>query len=274
MSDQHLDELDLRQLSKRIAEIFKVNKRFLLYILVGIMLLSSAYFIKVVLNPKYQSEVFLKTKFVKIEQLEVMFKKYNSYINAPNTNPISGILGGFLSKANITGFEIIEVNIDPKDKDLKFRLYKLKTEFSEKPNQYAEPAIDSVIADIQSFIGNDNEIIENKKRLREGILETDSLIKIAFNAGNNMKNRIQENGQMLVMSDIYNSISGILSKKEGYQIELAFYKNENLIYKSSPNLISKTINTPVIIFVISFLVWLAFCGVFCIIKLIFGESTN
>jgi hypothetical protein len=264
------DEINLKQLGKKVVQIFSSKRRTFGLIFIITMLLASVYFVKIIVNPSYKSEVILKTKFINIKQLEACFEKYNSFLGAPNTNPVDPEFGKLLMKSNITRFEISEINADPKDKDLKYRLYSLVTFYGKKPEANSEQNIDATIRDIQNFLSRQNEIVEHRKRLKEGIIETDSLIKIAFNAGNNMKNRIQENGQMLVLSDIYNSISGILSKKEAYQIELAFYNNDNLIFKASPVIISKKIKVPLMIYIYGFLFWAFICGVWIMGSLVFG----
>jgi hypothetical protein len=271
-NQRNSDEIDLKQVGKKVTKIFYKRKKLFVSLLCVIMIFALAYFVYVLIIPVYKSEVILKSKFVKMEQLESCFKKYNSYINAPNTNPINKQLGDILKKANILKYELSEINADPKDKDIKFRLYNLKILYSDKPNEMSEKALNMTIQDVQNFIASENEVIENKKRLLSGIIETDSLIKIAFDAGNNMKNRIQNNGQMLVMSDIYKSINDILTKKEIYQIELAFYNNENLVFKSSPSLISKKIEMPIIIFVIAFFLWAFIVGVYITFDIIFKDE--
>lgn len=271
-NQRYNDEIDLKQLGKKVVKIFSKRKKLFTIMLMVIMLLALAYFIKVLINPIYKSEVILKSKFVKMEQLESCFKKYNSYINAPNTNPINKELGETLKKANILKYELSEINADPKDKDIKFRLYNLRVLYSDKPNELSEKALNLTIMDVQNFIAGENEIIENKKRLSSGIIETDSLIKIAFNAGNNMKNRIQDNGQMLIMSDIYKSINDILTKKENYQIELAFYNNENLVFKSSPSLVSKKIEMPIVIFLVAFFLWVLIVGAYIVFDIVFKDE--
>ena len=272
MDNQYSDEIDLKQVGKKVVKIFSKRKKLFMSLLITITLISLLYFVKVLNRPVYKSEVILKSKFVKMEQLESCFKKYNSFINAPNTNPINKELGKILNKANILKFELTEINADPKDKDIKFRLYDLRVLYSDKPNELSEKALNLTISDVQNFISTENEIIENKKRLVSGIIETDSLIKIAFNAGTNMKNRIQENGQMLVMNDIYKSINDILTKKEIYQAELAFYNNENLIFKSSPSLISKKIEMPILIFVFAFFLWAFIVSVYIAFDIIFKDE--
>ena len=271
-NQRYNDEIDLKQLGRKVTKIFAKRKKLFTIIFTVIMLLALAYFIMVMIKPVYKSEVILKSKFVKMEQLESCFKKYNSYINAPNTNPINKELGDMLKKANILKYELSEINADPKDKDIKFRLYNLRVLYSDRPNELSDKVLNMTITDVQNFIASENEIIENKKRLLSGIIETDSLIKIAFNAGNNMKNRIQDNGQMLIMSDIYKSINDILTKKENYQIELAFYNNENLVFKSSPSLISKKIEMPIIIFFIAFFVWILIIGIYIVFDIVFKDD--
>jgi hypothetical protein len=241
--------------------------------LIVIMGLSLAYFIKVMVKPSYKSEVVLKSKFVRKDQLENIIQKYNIAIDEEDTS-VSQRIYNVLTKCHIVKLEISEIkpDITSPDKDDKTKYYKLISYHSQKPNHTEIEDIKLVIEQIKEISSQDNDIIEGKKRTEKAIAEIDSLVKVAFEAGNSFKNKMNMPGNMMVMNDLYKSLNDILARKTGLMYELTGYQTENIIFKASPLILNKKITYPVIIFAIGFLIWILICVFWISGILIFKEN--
>ena len=238
------------------------------------MLLSTAYFFKVILLPKYNSEVILKSKFIKIDQLKASIDKINSYLEKDSSLNENKEQFHLFEKANILKFDISELNADPRDKEEKFRLYKLVTIHSKYPNKNIEQITDIVINDIRKDFENENEIKENILILKASISDIDSLIQIAFKAGRSMENRLGSNTQTIMLTDIYKGINEIIQQRDGYMRTLNFYSSENLLFKTSPINITQKISFPIIILFIGFAFWLFLSLSYVFVLIIFDDNIN
>jgi hypothetical protein len=271
--NQYSEEIDLKQLSKKVILISKNRKKIFTTMLMVIMGLSLAYFIKVMIKPSYKSEVVLKSKYIRKDQLENIIAKYNTAIQDEDTSITKNVYN-VLMLCNIVKIEISEIkpDITSPDKDDKTKYYKLISFHSEKPNTREIEKIAIVINQIKEIASQDNDIIEGKKRTEKAIAEIDSLVNVAFEAGNSFKNKMNMPGNMMVMNDLYKSLNDILARKTGLTAELTGYQTENVIFKASPLILNKKITYPVIIFAIGILIWIFICTFWISGVLIFGEE--
>lgn len=271
--NQYSEEIDLKQLAKKVILISKNRKKIFTTMLMVIMGLSVAYFIKVMIKPSYKSEVVLKSKYVRKDQLENIIAKYNTAIQEEDTS-ISKNVYDVLMSCNIVKIEISEIkpDITSPDKDDKTKYYKLISNHSQKPNSKELENISIVINQIKEIASQDNDIIEGKKRTEKAIAEIDSLVNVAFEAGNSFKNKMNMPGNMMVMNDLYKSLNDILARKTGLMYELTGYQTENIIFKASPLVLNKKITMPTIIFVIGFAIWFLICTVWVVGVLVFGDG--
>jgi hypothetical protein len=271
--NQYSEEIDLKQLSKKVILISKNRKKIFTTMLMVIMGLSLAYFIKVMIKPSYKSEVVLKSKYIRKDQLENIIAKYNTAIQDEDTSITKNVYNVLMS-CNIVKIEISEIkpDITSPDKDDKTKYYKLISFHSEKPNTREIEKIAIVINQIKEIASQDNDIIEGKKRTEKAIAEIDSLVNVAFEAGNSFKNKMNMPGNMMVMNDLYKSLNDILARKTGLTAELTGYQTENVIFKASPLILNKKITYPVIIFAIGILIWIFICTFWISGVLIFGEE--
>jgi hypothetical protein len=235
--------------------------------------LSLAYFIKVMVKPSYKSEVVLKSKYVRKDQLENIIQKYNTAIQEEDTF-ISQKLYNVFTKCHIVKLEIAEIkpDITSPDKDDKTKYYKLISYHSQKPSHVEIEDITFVINQIKEIASKDNDIIEGKKRTENAIAEIDSLVNVAFEAGNSFKDKMNMPGNMMVMNDLYKSLNDILARKTTLKSELSGYQTENVIFKASPLVLNKKITMPTIIFVIGFAIWLLICSMWIAGVLVFGDE--
>ncbi len=247
------EEINLKTLIRQAGIAIQQNKRSLILFFVMIMGLSSAYYAKVMMMPKYKTAIILKSKYIKMDQLNQMFSKFNASIADDETN---SSLASVFKKSHILRFDIEEMNADPRDKSEKFRLYNLTMINAQKPSNDISIAIDSAIAEIQNEYAHENEIQENINSISAAIADIDSLISVAIKAGIGLGNRIEGNNQTTFASDIYKGTNDIILQKESYQKQLSFFAAKNLIFKTSPYVVTKKIETPIIIFAIGLLVWL------------------
>ena len=81
IENNNTDEISLKELSKKIIRISNKKKKTFTLLFGGIMLLSAAYFIKVIIKPSYKSEVVLKSRFIKKETLGKILDNYNNAIS-------------------------------------------------------------------------------------------------------------------------------------------------------------------------------------------------
>jgi hypothetical protein len=235
--------------------------------------LSVAYFVKVMIKPSYKSEVVLKSKYVRKDQLENIIAKYNTAIQEEDTSITKNVYDVLMS-CNIVKIEISEIkpDITSPDKDDKTKYYKLISFHSEKPNTVEIEKIAIVINQIKEIASQDNDIIEGRKRTEKAIAEIDSLVNVAFEAGNSFKNKMNMPGNMMVMNDLYKSLNDILARKTGLTAELSGYQTENVIFKASPLVLNKKITMPTIIFIIGFAIWFLICTVWVGGVLVFGDG--
>ncbi len=271
--NQYSEEIDLKQLAKKVILISKNRKKIFTTMLLIIMGLSIAYFIKVMIKPSYKSEVVLKSRFVRKDQLENIITKFNTAIQEEDTSITKNVYDVLMS-CNIVKIEISEIkpDITSPDKDDKTKYYKLISFHSEKPNTVEIEKIAIVINQIKEIASQDNDIIEGKKRTEKAIAEIDSLVSVAFEAGNSFKNKMNMPGNMMVMNDLYKSLNDILARKTGLMYELTGYQTENIIFKASPLVLNKKITMPTIIFVIGFAIWFLICTVWVGGVLVFGDG--
>jgi hypothetical protein len=271
--NQYSEEIDLKQLAKKVIKISSNRKKIFTNMLIVIMGLSLAYFIKVMVKPSYKSEVVLKSKFVRKDQLENIIQKYNIAIEEEDTF-ISLKLYNILTNCHIVKLEITEIkpDITSPDKDDKTKYYKLISYHSQRPSTFQLEEITLVINQMKEIASEDNDIIEGKKRTEKAIAEIDSLVNVAFEAGNSFKNKMNLPGNMMVMNDLYKSLNDILSRKTGLTAELTGYQTENIIFKASPLTLNKKITYPVVIFVIGFFLWFLICTLWVGGVLVFGDE--
>lgn len=271
--NQYSEEIDLKQLAKKVIKISSNRKKIFTTMLIVIMGLSLAYFIKVMVKPSYKSEVVLKSKYVRKDQLENIIAKYNIAIEDEDTS-ISKEVYEVLSKCHVAKLEITEIkpDITSPDKDDKTKYYKFILNHSQKPGNKELGETSLVINQIKEIASEDNEIIEGKKRTEKAIAEIDSLVKVAFEAGNSFKNKMNMPGNMMVMNDLYKSLNEILARKTGLMLELTGYQTENVIFKASPVVLNKKISYPIMIFAIGFLIWFIICLSWISVLLIFNED--
>jgi hypothetical protein len=254
------EEISLKDLGKKIVKISKSKRKIFTWLLLGIMALSAAYFAKVVLKPRYKSEVILKSKFVRKEALMSILEYYNNSI-ANDYELIDKAVKNSLINSQIAKLEANEIKPDftSPDKDDKTKYYKFTMAHFQKPVLKSSEDFNILLNDIKTKIAIDQDIAIGKKRAEEAIVELDSLLKTALPAGNSFKNRMDGGSSMLIMNDLYRSLEELLSKKSGLRTELKYYQTENLIYQISPIVVSKKISFPLIIFVIGLGVWFFVC---------------
>ena len=271
--NQYSEEIDLKQLAKKVIKISSNRKKTLTLLFILIMGLSLAYFIKVMVKPSYKSEVVLKSKYVRKDQLENIVQKYNTAIQEEDTF-ISQKLYNVFTKCHIVKLEIAEIkpDITSPDKDDKTKYYKLISYHSQKPSHVEIEDITFVINQIKEIASKDNDIIEGKKRTENAIAEIDSLVNVAFEAGNSFKDKMNMPGNMMVMNDLYKSLNDILARKTTLKLELSGYQTENVIFKASPLVLNKKITMPTIIFVIGFAIWFLICSMWIAGVLVFGDE--
>jgi hypothetical protein len=271
--NQYSEEIDLKQLAKKVIKISSNRKKTFTLLFILIMGLSLAYFIKVMIKPSYKSEVVLKSKYVRKDQLENIIQKYNTAIQEEDTF-ISQKLYNVFTKCHIVKLEIAEIkpDITSPDKDDKTKYYKLISYHSQKPSHVEIEDITFVINQIKEIASKDNDIIEGKKRTENAIAEIDSLVNVAFEAGNSFKDKMNMPGNMMVMNDLYKSLNDILARKTTLKLELSGYQTENVIFKASPLVLNKKITMPTIIFVIGFAIWFLICSMWIAGVLVFGDE--
>jgi regulator of replication initiation timing len=220
------------------------------------MLLSAAYFIKVIIKPSYKSEVVLKSRFIKKETLGKILDNYNNAIS-DEKNQLTNELKLIFEKNNIVKLEAQEIKADisSPDRNDATKYYTLVTIYSQKPSKDNIENVNAIINDIKLNATIDNDIAIGKIKTEEAIAELDTLLKTALPAGNSFKNRLEGNSTMLVMNDLYKSLNELLSRKSQLKTELMYYQTENLIFKISPLVLKKTISFPLAIFAIGLGIW-------------------
>ena len=256
IENNNTDEISLKELSKKIIRISNKKKKTFTLLFIGIMLLSAAYFIKVIIKPSYKSKVILKTRLIKKETLGKILDNYNNAIS-DEKNQLTNELKLIFEKNNIVKLEAQEIKADisSPDRNDATKYYTLVTIYSQKPSKDNIENVNAIINDIKLNATIDNDIAIGKIKTEEAIAELDTLLKTALPAGNSFKNRLEGNSTMLVMNDLYKSLNELLSRKSQLKTELMYYQTENLIFKISPLVLKKTISFPLAIFAIGLGIW-------------------
>jgi len=215
-------EIDLRQLAKKLIRISANRKKTFSILLIVFLVLSTIYFFKVLIRPSYKSEVVLKSRYVKKDQLASMVEKLNIGIEEEDDKSIPDSLYTIFKKNHIVKFEMKEIKpdiTDPDKNDL-FRQYILTAQYSQKPDINSLDIVNEVINYIKVIAAQDNEIKAGKLRVEKTIQEIDSLVAVAFMAGNDFKNKINTGtGSLLVLNDLYKSINDIVKTKRNLTIK-------------------------------------------------------
>lgn len=270
---QNNDEISLRDLSKKVLKIVHRKKKVFTSILIGIMALSSAYFIKVVFKPSYKSEVILKSKFLRKEALMNILETQNAGLKDDEGEMDPKLKTKFI-ESSIVKLEATDIKADitSPDKDDRTKYYRLTMLHSEKPKKAIKENFPFILNDIKENAAIDNDITINKKKTEEAIAELDSLLQTALPAGNSFKNRMDAGTSMLVMNDLYKSLNELLARKVGLKTELQYYQTENLVYQASPIVLSKKISFPLIIFAVGLLIWAFICMIWIGGIIVFGDE--
>jgi regulator of replication initiation timing len=273
VENNYTDELSLKELSKKIIRISNKKKKTFTLLFIGIMLLSAAYFIKVIIKPSYKSEVVLKSRFIKKETLGKILDNYNNAIS-DEKNQLTDELKLIFEKNHIVKLEAQEIKADisSPDRNDATKYYTLVTIYSQKPSSDNIENVNAIINDIKLNATIDNDIAIGKTKTEEAIAELDTLLKTALPAGNSFKNRLEGNSTMLVMNDLYRSLNELLSRKSQLKTELMYYQTENLIFKISPLVLKKTISFPLAIFAIGLGIWFLICTFWIGGIIVFGDE--
>jgi regulator of replication initiation timing len=273
IENNYTDEISLKELSKKIIRISNKKKKTFTLLFGGIMLLSAAYFIKVIIKPSYKSEVVLKSRFIKKETLGKILDNYNNAIS-DEKNQLSKELKLIFEKNNIVKLEAQEIKADisSPDRNDATKYYTLVTMYSQKPSNDNIENVNAIINDIKLNATIDNDIAIGKIKTEEAIAELDTLLKTALPAGNSFKNRLEGNSTLLVMNDLYRSLNDLLSRKSQLKTELMYYQTENLIFKISPLVLKKTISFPLAIFAIGLGIWFLICTFWIGGIIVFGDE--
>jgi hypothetical protein len=135
VENNYTDELSLKELSKKIIRISNKKKKTFTLLFIGIMLLSAAYFIKVIIKPSYKSEVVLKSRFIKKETLGKILDNYNNAIS-DEKNQLTDELKLIFEKNHIVKLEAQEIKADisSPDRNDATKYYTLVTIYSQKPS--------------------------------------------------------------------------------------------------------------------------------------------
>lgn len=269
----NIEEISLKELSKKIIRISNKKKKTFTLLFIGIILLSSAYFIKVIVKPSYKSEVVLKSRFIKKETLGKILDNYNNAIS-DEKNLLSNELKLIFEKNHIVKIEAQEIKADisSPDRNDATKYYTLVTIYSQKPSNDNIENVNAIINDIKLNATIDNDITIGKIKTIEAIAELDTLLKTALPAGNSFKNRLEGNSTLLVMNDLYRSLNELISRKAQLKTELMYYQTENLIFKISPLVLKKTISFPLAIFAIGIGVWFFICTFWIGGIIVFGDE--
>lgn len=267
------DEISLKELFKKVVRISNKKKKTFTLLFIGIMLLSAAYFIKVIIKPSYKSEVVLKSRFIKKETLGKILDNYNNAIS-DEKNQLTDELKLIFEKNHIVKLEAQEIKADisSPDRNDATKYYTLVTIYSQKPSSDNIENVNAIINDIKLNATIDNDIAIGKTKTEEAIAELDTLLKTALPAGNSFKNRLEGNSTMLIMNDLYRSLNELLSRKSQLKTELMYYQTENLIFKISPLVLKKTISFPLAIFAIGLGIWFLICTFWIGGIIVFGDE--
>lgn len=273
-NQQYSDEINLKQLGKKIIKISKENRKKFTLILLVILIISSIFFINVIVNPSYKAEMILKTRFIKKDQLEKVIDKYNSSISNPILNPIDTNVSRYIKSSDIFLISVKDNEVDVKDKGEIYRFYTYRLFFNSLPKSESIEKVNVLIKDIQQNCIKDNEIVQNKILIQNEINELDSLIRIAYSVGNSYKTKLESgyNGQLLVMNDLYKGINELSNQKANLQNSLAMLQTDNIIFQTSPTILSKKTKYPIIFFFVGFFIWISICSLWIVICILFGDD--
>ena len=267
------DEISLKELAKKVIRISSKKKKTFTLLFAFLMLLSAAYFIKVIIKPSYKSEVILKSRVVKKDALNKILDNYNNAI-LEEENILPKELKSIFEKNYIVKLESQEIKPDVAgpDKNEVARYYKLTTYYSQKPSNSNIENVNVIIDDIKLNATIDNDITIGKAKTIEAISELDTLLKTALPAGNSYRNRMDGSTSMFVVNDMFKSLNELLARKSDLKTELMNYQTENLIFRVSPLVLTKKISFPLIIFAIGFAVWFLVCSFWVGGIIIFGDE--
>lgn len=273
------DEIDIKQLGRRMLDVARSKKKTLTSLLIILALLSLTLFAKVVFIPTYKASYILKSKFVRYDQINKTIDKYNYYIDDPDLTPLSDTIAYYVDDIKLKDVVITEIenNADVlvKEDEQKFNLYDISFLFK-KHTRYIdfEKFNNLILKDIKESCATDNQIVETKIKLQNGIQEIDSLIKTANEAGVSYTKTLSSGsgGQLMVMNDLYTGINSLINQKLNYQQGLALLETENLIFKTSPLIVSNKIEYPWVIFLIAFGIWVFISIAYIFLSVVFGDG--
>lgn len=269
------EEISLKELGKKVVKTSAKNRKKITLLLVGIMVLCGAYFTKVMIQPKYKSELVLKSRYVRKDALSAILEKYNFELKEEKPNLSKQILD-FFRLSRIIKLELSEIkpDITSPEKNDPTKYYKLIAIHHSKPLSSEMVAIDSIISDIKRNASIDNDVKIGRATATMAIAELDSLLKVAIPAGNSFKNKLETSGGMILMNDLYKNLNELLTRKSALTSELNYYQTENLIFKISPIVTIKAISYPIVIFLIGFIVWFILCSIYIGGIVIFGSDED
>jgi hypothetical protein len=265
------DEISLKELGKKVLLICRQKKKTFMTLLIGIMVLSAAYFSKVVLKPSYKSEVVLKSKFLRKDAFVNILEYYNMSMSN-NYEDIGTEVKNSLINSQIAKLESAEIKADlsSPDKDDRTKYYRFTMTHTQKPTKSLDNDFKVLLYDIKQKVAIDNDVSIGKQKTEEAINELDSLLKTALPAGDAFKNKINSGTSMLIMNDLYKSLNELLARKSGLKTEQQYFQTENLIYQVTPIVLSKKISFPLIIFFIGIGIWLLICSIWVGFVLVFS----
>ena len=281
MSNQYSDEIDLKQLRRQVGTIVKARKKLFISILCIFVLLATVFFIKTIYSPSYKATCILVSKNIKKDQINENIEYYNNFIKNPGLSISNSKLLKSLELINLSSLKIDELKnteaLPVKENEYNYVQYKLTAIYNSN-SSYPIISIffDTLISDIQQINSKDNRVVEMKIRYESGLKDIDSIINIANKAANNYTSKISSNSnsQLMVMNDIYNGINNLVTQKLNLTQELSMLQPHNLIFKSTPIIITKKLEYPWTIFIIAILIWIIVCIVMTLFELIFGEKIN
>lgn len=270
------ESIDFRKLYKNVISICKNKKSRFLILFFIIMGLASTYFVKTIIKPKYESHTLIKSNLVNTNQFQLYSDFFNEAIgNEYQDQPIPEKIQTYFKESDVRNIEFKQLKPsmnDPKKGELMTN-YNMIVSFGKKPNISKINNLDFLLDFIKTEESKQNSIIESKKRVEDAITEVDSLIKVAFVAGDEFKKKMNSNsGSMLVISDLYKSVNDIIATKKSLEAELFQYKTENLVYQTSPYVVSKKMKYPFVVLIAGLFFWIGICLIWIIGSLVFGAE--
>lgn len=280
MNEQYSDEIDLKQLGRKILSITRGNRNLFRNSFILITLISTLFFLKVVFMPTFKATYIVKSKHVKFDQITNIVDQYNYNIDDSELNPLPSQIANSIQNLNLKSVDLTEIknedDILKKDDEVKFKIYNIVFLYKNKTSYASFETINKLfLTHIQESCSKDNQVIETRVKLQNGIKEIDTLIKVAYSAGNGYSNTIahgSNSSQLMVMNDLYTGINGLISQKLNYEQDLALLELKNLIFQSTPVVVSNKIEYPWAIFALGFGIWILASFFIVIFKLVFGEN--